>query len=98
MSWHMQRYNDGCYCRVPALRMALPSAGIKRQQGVVLIIALVFLLLLTLIGVTAMQGTSQEEKMSSNVQQQTEAFQAAEGRVARWRGVPTRFDHRASTH
>jgi type IV pilus assembly protein PilX len=48
------------------------------QQGSALIIALVFLLVMTLIGTTAMQGTSQQENMAGNVRDRNLAFQAAE--------------------
>ncbi len=48
------------------------------QQGSALIIALVFLLAMTLIGTTAMQGTSQQENMAGNVRDRNLAFQAAE--------------------
>lgn len=48
------------------------------QRGSALIIALVFLLALTMIGTTAMQGTSQQEKMASNMRDRNLAFQAAE--------------------
>jgi type IV pilus assembly protein PilX len=48
------------------------------QHGTALIIALVFLLLLTLLGVTAMGTTSLEEKMSGNLRDKDLAFQAAE--------------------
>ena len=49
-----------------------------RQHGVALVMAMVFLLLLTLIGVTAMNTTSLEEKMAGNLQDKNSAFQAAE--------------------
>ncbi len=49
-----------------------------RQQGIALIMALVFLMLLTIIGVTAMTTTSLQEKMAGNVQNKNSAFQAAE--------------------
>ena len=48
------------------------------QQGVVLIVCLILLLLLTLIGTTGMQMTSLEEKMASNMRDRNLAFQAAE--------------------
>lgn len=48
------------------------------QRGSALIIALVFLLVMTLIGVTAMQGTTQQEGMAGNTRQRNLAFQAAE--------------------
>lgn len=49
-----------------------------RQRGSTLIVALVFLLAMTLIGVTAMQGTTQQESMAGNLRQRNLAFQAAE--------------------
>jgi type IV pilus assembly protein PilX len=51
---------------------------LSRQRGSALIIALVFLLVMTLIGTTAMQGTSQQENMAGNVRDRNLAFQAAE--------------------
>ncbi len=50
----------------------------NRQRGVALVAAMVFLLLLTIIGVTAMTTTSLEEKMAGNTQDKNVAFQAAE--------------------
>ncbi len=49
-----------------------------RQQGVALIMAMVFLMILTIIGVTVMSTTSLQEKMAGNVQDKHSAFQAAE--------------------
>jgi type IV pilus assembly protein PilX len=50
----------------------------SRQQGVALIVAMVFLMLLTIIGITAMSTSSLQEKMAGNVQDKHVAFQAAE--------------------
>lgn len=50
----------------------------SRQQGVALIVSLLMLLILTLIGVTAMLMTTLEEKMSGNQRDRSLAFQAAE--------------------
>lgn len=50
----------------------------KRQSGVVLVISLIMLLLLTIIGVTAMRVTGLEEKMAGNSKDQNVAFQASE--------------------
>ena len=61
---------------------AAPSR-IKREQGVALVVALVFLMVLTLIGVAAMQSTNQQEMMASNARQRNMAFQGAEACV-RW--------------
>ena len=48
------------------------------QRGVALAIALVFLLLLTMIGVTAMQTGTLQERMAGNVRDRNVAFQYAE--------------------
>lgn len=49
-----------------------------RQQGVALIMALVFLVILTIMGLAAMGTTSLEEKMAGNAKDRNLAFQAAE--------------------
>lgn len=49
-----------------------------RQQGSVLLVSLIFLLLLTIVGVSAMNITSLEERMAGNYRDQDLAFQAAE--------------------
>ncbi|MBE9525648.1 MAG: hypothetical protein IME94_01615 [Proteobacteria bacterium] len=51
---------------------------IQRQQGAVLFISLIMLLLLTIIGVSSMKGTLMEEKMAGNLRDHTLAFEAAE--------------------
>lgn len=48
------------------------------QLGVALIMSLIFLILLTIIGLTAMNFSILEEKMASNIKDQYLAFQAAE--------------------
>ncbi|HEU5338836.1 MAG TPA: PilX N-terminal domain-containing pilus assembly protein [Sulfuricaulis sp.] len=48
------------------------------QQGVALVMSLVFLLLLTMLGVTALSTTSLEEKMAANSKERNTSFQAAE--------------------
>lgn len=49
-----------------------------KQSGVVLVISLIMLVLLTLLGITAMQVNSLEEKMAGNSKDKNIAFQAAE--------------------
>ncbi len=49
-----------------------------RQRGVVLVISLVLLVVMTLLGLTAMQGTGLEERMAGNMRDRELAFQAAE--------------------
>lgn len=51
------------------------------QRGAALIMALMFLTILTILGVTAMSGASLEEKMAGNLKEQTVAFEAAETAV-----------------
>lgn len=58
-----------------------PQLATRRQHGATLIFGLVILLVVTLIGVTAMQGTTVQEKMAANVQFGEMAFQAAEDGV-----------------
>lgn len=55
-----------------------PTRGAAPQRGSALIVALVFLLAMTLIGVSAMQGTTQEERMAGNMRNRNLAFQAGE--------------------
>ncbi|CAK0745333.1 type IV pilus assembly protein PilX [Gammaproteobacteria bacterium] len=54
------------------------SIKINHQRGVVLILALVILLVMTMIGVSAMQSSTLNEKMAGNMNQRNMAFQAAE--------------------
>jgi type IV pilus assembly protein PilX len=63
-------------------RMGRVSRG---QQGAALVMALVILLILTILGVTAMSTSSLEQKMAGNIQDLTRAFQAAESGVDRAR-------------
>lgn len=50
----------------------------QKQSGVVLVISLIMLILLTLLGITAMRTTTLEEKMAGNDKDRNIAFQAAE--------------------
>lgn len=59
------------------MRQSISSNGVN-QAGSVLVIALIFLVLLTLIGVTAMQGTTLQERMAGNARDSNVALQAAE--------------------
>lgn len=63
-----------------------------RQRGMVLIISLIILLVLTLLGLAAMQNTSLEERMAGNFRSQTVALQAAESSLRAgegWLGIRT---------
>lgn len=58
-------------------------ANRQRERGAVLIVAMIFLIIMTLLAVTGMTTTSLEEKMASNSQESSRAFQAAETGLAR---------------
>lgn len=49
-----------------------------RQQGVALVVALVLLLVVTVIGLASMRGTSLQERMSANTYDRALAFQKSE--------------------
>lgn len=51
---------------------------LNSQAGSALIISLVFLLLLTIVGVASMQNSTLEERMTGNASDKNRAFQAAE--------------------
>lgn len=50
----------------------------RRQDGVIIIMALVILMILSILGVSSMTSSTMEERMSSNVRDRHVAFQAAE--------------------
>jgi type IV pilus assembly protein PilX len=65
--------------RMPRMRQHHQrSHGPRRQRGAILIVALMFLVLLTIVGVSTISGTTLEEKMAGNMREQATAFQAAE--------------------
>lgn len=53
----------------------------SHQGGVVLLVGLMLLVIMTIIGLVAIRGTTQQEKMSAGNQQQTQTFQAAEAGI-----------------
>ncbi len=53
-------------------------ASTKKQQGVVLVIALLILVVMTVLGVSMLSTSSMEERMASNLQSKSITFQAAE--------------------
>ena len=54
-----------------------------KQQGAALVVALIMLVLMTLVGITAMQVTTVQEKMVANSRDLNVAFQAAEAALLR---------------
>jgi type IV pilus assembly protein PilX len=61
------------------------SSQFSRQRGAVLFISLIMLLLLTLIGITAMQVTLLQERMAGGFRIQHQAFEATEGTLNKTR-------------
>ncbi|MFB0954561.1 MAG: PilX N-terminal domain-containing pilus assembly protein, partial [Aeromonadaceae bacterium] len=58
------------------MKSSLPSHAL--QHGMVLVICLIMLLLLTLSGIAAIQGSALQEKMAGNSRDSEQAFLAAE--------------------
>lgn len=52
--------------------------NMQKQHGIVLPVVLIFLVVMMLLGVTAIRNVTLEEKMSANVRNQNLAFQSAE--------------------
>lgn len=52
-----------------------------RQRGAALIVALVFLMVMTVVSVASMRGTTIQERMVGNMQDRNAAFQAAEAEL-----------------
>ncbi len=55
----------------------------NKQNGAVLIVALLMLLLLTIIGISSMRGSTMQERMAGNMRDQSIAFQASETSLRR---------------
>ncbi len=51
------------------------------QKGAALLVSLVFLIVLTMLGITSMRGANMEEKMAANTMFQNMSFQASESAV-----------------
>jgi type IV pilus assembly protein PilX len=60
------------------IRLRSPGHSSRHERGTALIMALVFLILLTIIGLASMSVVTLEEKMAGNLKESNLAFQAAE--------------------
>jgi len=60
-----------------------PQATRGDQRGMALVFALIVLLILTILGVSALRTSSLEQLMSGNTQEQTRAFEAADSGLSR---------------
>ncbi len=63
------------HCKNQPDRHPSPPA---REQGFALVVSIIFLGILTALGINAMRTSALEEKMASNTEQQSFAFQSAE--------------------
>lgn len=57
------------------------TSNSRQQQGVALVVALIFLLMLTILGVSVMQTASLEGRMAANSQETNRVFQAAQSAI-----------------
>lgn len=64
----------------------------RRQRGAALITAMVILLIMTIIGITAISTTALEQKMAVNMQETNRAFQAAESGLSKAINTPEAFN------
>lgn len=65
----------------------MKGVTIQAQRGMALFVSLMFLLLLTIVGVAAMQNASMQEKMAGNTKLKNESFQYAEAALREGEGV-----------
>ena len=56
----------------------MPANARSRQRGVALAVVLILLVVMTLIALASLRGTLLEERMTANMADRSEAFQAAE--------------------
>jgi type IV pilus assembly protein PilX len=66
----------------PTRKTAAPAMRRAAEGGFVLVMALVFLVLLTLIGISSLNTTSLEEKMAHNIRDKNLALQSADSVVS----------------
>lgn len=59
----------------------------RAQQGAVLVVALIMLLLLTIIGISSMRSTTLQERMAGNLRDESHALQAAEAAMRQGEAV-----------
>lgn len=66
------------------MKTYLPTSTnqMRREEGAVLIVALVLLLVLTMLGISAIESTKLETKMAANTTNYSRAFQTAEAGLA----------------
>jgi type IV pilus assembly protein PilX len=78
ISPHLIRPKSVVGSRGAAQRSVGRAVSAQRQNGAVLVVGLIILVVLTLIGVQALRGNAAQERMAFNVRERNAAFQAAE--------------------
>lgn len=90
--------NISGFCTEPAyFGSASALLLLSSQRGTALIMSLVILVILTILGMTAMSTSTLQEKMSANIQESTRAFQVAESGLQESLKSPGTFDLYAGT-
>lgn len=70
----------------------------KNQQGAALVMALAVLVLLTILGISAMKSSTLEYRMATSIQDKSTAFQAAESGLAESMANVSLNPNQASTY
>lgn len=72
----------------------LPTSAnqVRREEGAVLVVALVLLIVLTMLGISAIESTKLETRMAANTTNYNQAFQVAELRLSRALTITRDFD------
>lgn len=65
----------------------------NRQKGATLIVSLIFLVVLSIIGLAGMDVTSLEEKMAGNMRDRNASFQAAEAAIQEAEALVSTFNN-----
>lgn len=65
----------------PVIKSVGPRHRLRAQGGAALIVGLMLLLMLTLLGIAAVRGTTSGERMTANQQQHMQTFQATEAAI-----------------
>lgn len=93
MILHRPLYTKVCIARAPASRRGVSARSAPdRQGGTALIMALVILLVLTILGISAMDTSSLQAVMARNTQDTHRAFEAAESGLAKAMNTAGSFD------
>jgi Tfp pilus assembly protein PilX len=85
-------------CAKCAFCSSMPDPGMlhlrgnPRERGTALIMSLVILMILTILGITAMSTATLQERMSGNIQEGTRAFEVAESALQSTLNDSTQFN------